>query len=368
MSWIVQIAGLLLILLILSDIYMTVLYPHSGVAFVSPRVSQGLWWLFRRLAALVPSRQGTILSFNGPTLLVVIALTWIVSLIIGFALIAWPALGNTIQASQGPTPTSFTTALYYSGYGLTTLGTGDIAPKSDGQRVLLVAQALMGFSVLTLTLAYLLSVYTALTRRNSFALSLHHRCDGTADASEMLARLGAGGNFSTAYQEIAVMAGDVLLLLESHNTYPVLHYFRFSEPYYAMSRIMFLVMDTATLIKSTLDDNVYTSFVQSSAVTQLWGGGLHLLDGLSQSFLPDQPEPGPPDQQTQQAWRDHYYRAVERLRAAGIATTNDLEAGAAYYVMLRQQWNTYVVAFAAYMAYEPESVSSSRRDTALKQT
>ena len=46
----------------------------------------------------------------------------------------------------------------------------------------------------------------------------------------MVVRLGADGNFSGARQEVEQIARDLLQLLESHHSYPVLHYFRFQKP------------------------------------------------------------------------------------------------------------------------------------------
>lgn len=59
---------------------------------------------------------------------------------------------------------------YYSGYSLTTLGTGDIVPKTATYRLLTVLEAVLGFSTFTRTLTYFLSVYSALRQRNVFAL------------------------------------------------------------------------------------------------------------------------------------------------------------------------------------------------------
>ncbi len=126
-----------------------------------------------------------------PSLLVATVAMWISLLILGFALIFWPALGNQIRMETGSTPTDFATAIYYSGYALTTLGTGEITTQTSTYRLLMVLEAVIGFSVLTMTLTYFSSVYSHLIERNTFALSIHHRTAKTADAAELLARIGA---------------------------------------------------------------------------------------------------------------------------------------------------------------------------------
>lgn len=64
-------------------------------------------------------------------MMVLSAATWGTLLLVGFALLAWPALGSSIRTSSGTTPTDFMSALYNSGHSLTTLGTGDIVPRTS---------------------------------------------------------------------------------------------------------------------------------------------------------------------------------------------------------------------------------------------
>ncbi len=355
MDWVAKIVGMGLVLLALIDLYLTVLYPRLSSGILSLPLGKGIWCLFKRAARFLPVKGKRLLSHAGSILLIVIVVVWISLLISGFALIVWPDLGSAIQASQGQTPTDFGTALYYSGYSLTTLGVGDLVPKTHLYRLLTILEAALGFSVFTLTITYLLSVYSALIRRNNFALTLHHRTAGTVDAAELLARFGAGGTLSGIQQDISNMASDLMHLLESQHSYPVLLYFRFRQTYYALPRMLYLSLDTATLIKSALNPEDYRSLVHSTAVAQLWGGTLQLLTEVSGAFLPK----GRPNinEQQEQAWRQRYYRAVEKLRTEGIATVSDLEDGANSYIELRRKWQPDLAALSAYMAYEWSEVA-----------
>ncbi|GAB1543850.1 hypothetical protein NUACC21_65260 [Scytonema sp. NUACC21] len=309
-----------------------------------------MWWLFRLIARLMPFKDERVLSHSGPVLMIATVVVWVCLLTFGFALIVWIDLGWAVQSSDGTTETSFITALYYSGFSLTTLGTGDLTPETDFQRLVIVIEAALGFSVFTLTITYLLSVYSAITRRHTFALSLHHRSVGTADAAEILARLGASGELSGVQQDISNMARDLINLLESQHSYPALLYFRFHQCYYALPRILFLAMDTATLIKSALNTKKYRSVTHSTAVEELWGGGLQLIVELSGLFLPK--NRSKKNDCIEQMWRLRYYDAVEKMKAEGIETVDDLEEGVYLYIYLRRQWNPYVVALARYMAYD----------------
>ena len=356
---ILQLLGAALVLVALSDIFLTVLYARSGAGLLSDRLHKGLWRLFRGAARSFPRFKNRLLAYAGPLLLVVTALFWIALLLLGFSLIIWPALGSEIRAGSGPTPTDFAAALYYTGYSLTTLGNGDLVPHTSFYRLLTVFEAAVGFSVLTLALTFFTSVYSALVRRNTFALGLHHRALGTADAAVLLTRLAPGGDFSSARSEVSKMADELLNLYESHHFYPVLHYFRFEGEAYSLARITLLTLDTATLVRSALDERAYRPFVRSAAVAALWGGGTQLLEGVSAMSLPE-PGPGKVEElaaESEQLWRAHYLRATETLRAEGIAVTHDLKAGADSYVALRREWGEYVAAFADYMAYDWDEVA-----------
>lgn len=355
MSVLVQVVGTTLILLALVDIYLTVLHPRIDSSLISVPLARTAWQFFRSFVwTFVPKKRYQLLSYSGPAIVVIIVAAWALLLTFGFALISWTGLGTAIQASQGQTPTDFFTALYYSGFSLTTLGTGDLVPQTSAFRLLVVLEAALGFSIFTLTITYILSVYSALIRRNTFALSLHHRTNNTADSAELLARLAADNNLNTIQQDISNMARDLIYLLESQNTYSVLLYFRFRQTYYALPRIMYLSMDLVTLIKSALDTEKYRSVVESAAVTELWCGGLHFLEEVCNALIPETRSHR--REQNEQAWREHYYRAVERLETEGIKTVSDPEESAALYISMRHEWEAYLIRLMNYMGYDRREI------------
>jgi hypothetical protein len=350
MDRLVQIVGVGIVALTLIDIYLTVLYPSLTSSLVSLPLCKGIWQLFRLTASAMPFNRDQVLSHCGPITIIAIIVLWVSLLLCGFALISWPELGSSIKASQEQTPTDFATALYYSGYALTTLGSGDILPKTSVHRLLILLQAAIGFSIFTLTITYILAVYSALAIRNTFALSLHYRTASTGDAVELLTRLGASGEFNDSRQEIADIARELINLLEAQHSYPVLLYFRFRQTLYAMPRILFLAMDSATLIKSALNCEKNRPLIHSTAVAELWGSGLQLVIELSRSLVPK--GRSTINEQREKLWRERYYQAVERLRAEGIETVTDLEEGANLYISLRGKWEPALARLTDYMAYK----------------
>lgn len=101
MPVLVQSVGVGVVLLALADIFLTVLHPRSGKGLLSTRLNELVWRLFRSVALALPRGRDALLSHGAPTLLGLTVIMWATLLILGFALVMWPALGSSIQASQG---------------------------------------------------------------------------------------------------------------------------------------------------------------------------------------------------------------------------------------------------------------------------
>lgn len=347
-------AGTLLVLLILLDVYLTVLYARIGSGIVSRHVARGTWGAFSRFSKPLGRFRGQMLSYCGPTILVLVVAIWVVALETGFALIVWPKLGTSVRANSGPTPTDFATAMYVVGNSITTAGASDMAPQTPFFRLLTTFSSLVGISIITLTLTYFLEVYNALQRRNTLALKLQLATAGTGDAAELIAGVGPSGRFEVGYAHLAEVAAELTSFKESHHFYPVLFYFRFREAYYAASRVALLTLDAVTLIKSALDDRKFGWLKESAAVEQLWRASVRLITVMAWNFMPGG-EGGapttPPDDATLDRWRRRYHAAVRRLQQAGIETLADDAAGAEAYVALRQKWDGHLSRFAGFMMH-----------------
>ena len=348
--------GAALIVFVLADVFLTVLYARMGNGVISHRLACWTWCAFRAIARPFPRQKDRILSFCGPTILVLMVGTWLSLLMCGGAMVIKPALGGSVQSNQGPTSTHFTTALYIAGDAMTTVGASDISPKTPFYRLFYTFLSIIGISVLTLTVTYFLEIYNALQARNTYVVKLHHATNNTGDAAELLAGLGAGGEFQYGYAHLAEMAAEAASLHEVHHFYAVLLYFRFAEPFYALGRGVLVTLDTISLLKSALDDARYGWLKESAAVTQVWRGAMRTVTELSIVFLPQGLPQGEPDPQTIERWRRRYAAALRRLRQAGITTIADEAAGAEVYITLRAQWDRYVHAFAEHMIHPMDQI------------
>jgi hypothetical protein len=361
MDLLLPLIGAVVVLATLVDVYLTVLQGGS-VALLSNHLNRAVWVTFRWTSGYVP-RRDSFLTYAGPTIIFATVGMWVVLLLAGFALIYWPALGEGIAAPDGPTPTGFATALYVSGVSLSTLGTGDLVAQDDWHRLLMASEAIVGFSVVTASLTYLLGVYNAIMRNNASAAWMHHATGDRGDAVQLICHLGPGGDFNGARGTLSTMSHDLVEIVESHHTYVVLRFFRFTNPDLSLPRVALLTLDTTSLIATALDQDAYRTLRGSAAVVQLRKGGRQLVTELAPNFIPS----GMPAEEARHldepAWREHYRKALLALRDEGIRTVADPAAGEERYVALRREWMPLVAAFTHYLAYDWQEVAPAQPET-----
>lgn len=365
-AWAEQFIGALLILLILLDVFLTVLYARAGIGILSNLVAKMTWRFFRRLSKLFGSYQGIVLSLCGPAILVLLIAVWTFVLTLGAALVIHPSLGTSVTVLSGETPTDFVTALFAGGSSLAVVGASEFTPTTGGFQLFYIFTSLLGVSITSLTLAYLLQVYNALQRRNGIALSLHLGTGETGDAADLVAGLGPEGKFDGGYSNLTDLATEMAHVKESHHFYAVLFFFRFNESYYSISQSTLVALDTVTLIKSALDDKKYAWLKESLSTTQLWRASMMLLETMEDTFLSDElsDEQKQPDKQMLENWRRRYTAALKRLRQANIETVADEAAGFNTYAALRAEWDGYIRMLAPKMGYEMKDVDAAGTDPA----
>ncbi len=353
-----QTIGAFIIMLILLDVFLTVLYARIGTGIISYQLAHLAWRFFLFLSKPFRRARANVLSFCGPVIVILLVVVWALGLTCGTALIIHPKLGTSVRAGNGSTPTDFITALYTGGSSISVVGSSDLAPQTSGFRLFYLLNSVVGMSVVSLTLTYLMQIYTALQQRNTLGLKLHLMTSKTDDAAELVAGLGPQGQFNSSYSNLADLAVEMTQVKELHHFYPVLFYFRFREPYYSVSMSALVALDTVTLLKTGLPDEQYGWLKSSASVSQLWHAALLLVTILEGTFLPggspDQPEP--PDGPTQERWSRRYFAGLQRFQQAGIDTVANEQAGAAAYISLRTQWDAYITKLAPALAYSMNEI------------
>ena len=359
MSSVLQVSsGALLMLFGLLDVFLTVLYARAGTGIFSRYVCAWEWRLLRRVATLFGERSQLFLSLCGPAIVLLLISWWALLLTVGAALIFHPYLGSAIAISSGPTPTDFISAIYAAANSMSIVGSSGFSPQTSTFRLIFMFNSLIGMSVISLTLTYLMQIYNALQQRNSVGLHLFLLSGMTGSSAEMLVRIAPLGRVDSGFNTLSDLASSLVQLKEMHHFYPVLLYFRFEEAYYSVSFVTSMVLDCASLIESGLDAKEYSWLQNSAALAELWSGSLLLLDMIQRLLGPANgsgPKRGTDESDVEQ-WRRHYFRSVGLFKDGGIRPAPDVEQGAGKYIELRATWALQISALAEFMMYPTENV------------
>jgi hypothetical protein len=206
--WFEPILGALLMAVVLADVFLMVLYARAGTGVISSRLARLVWLAVRGSAS---SRNNHLLSLCGPLIVVALLLTWSILLALGAALVVHPQLGTSITSSNQETPTDFVTALYVAGSSLSIVGGSNFGPQSAGAKLLFLLNSVLGTSVISLTITYLMQIYGALRSRNSLCLKIHVLSGETGDAAELLAHLFAKNQLSAGYNNLSELAAELTM-------------------------------------------------------------------------------------------------------------------------------------------------------------
>lgn len=233
MAWVLSALGVLVIVLVLRDVFHTLWHP-SGHGRISRAVMIAVWRLSRR------SSRTALLA--GPVAMVTVILTWGSAVVLGGALLYLPHLPHGFHYAAGLNPADRSPpldALYLSLVDVTTLGLGDIVPAEGWLRVVVPLQALVGFSLLTAAVSWILQIYPALRRRRILALRL------TALTHAGAARSIGDLPSPAAAQLLSDLATGVVGMQVDLSQYAETYYFRDSDRDMALAHVLSYASDLA---------------------------------------------------------------------------------------------------------------------------
>jgi hypothetical protein len=254
MHALVGITGLLLIIVVLWDVFETIVLPRR----VTRRVRltrlfyRFIWQPWSAFARSIhkSKRRETFLSIFGPLSLLVLLSLWALFLILGFAFIHW-AIGSRIIVPGGPT--DFLADFYFSGTTFFTLGLGDLAPVGGVARMVTVIEASVGFGLLALVIGYLPVLYQSFSRREVNISMLDARAGTPPIACELLRRHQEAQSMDSLDQLLRDWESWAADLLESHLSYPVLCFFRSQHDNQSWLAALSTVLDACSLVMVGID-------------------------------------------------------------------------------------------------------------------
>jgi Ion channel len=224
--------GVALIALALRDIF-DVLFHPLGRGMIARAVVRTLAAAARK----APRHTGTLGLLAGPIGYIAVVATWAALLAVGWALVFLPQMPQGFHFDPGLDPAThsgFLDALYVSLVNLTSLGYGDISPSASWLRILGPVETMFGLGLLTASISWLLSIYNAISRRDSLA----HEVALAKEAEERL-----GEKLADADPELleTMLAGFSEQLIRSRRDiihFPIVHYFRTEDEERALAGLL----------------------------------------------------------------------------------------------------------------------------------
>lgn len=239
---VVAAAGVWLVGITVLSAIRTVVLPRAVSTFITGTV----FVTTRRVFALLIYRaeayetRDRILALYAPVSLVILPLVWLALVMVGFAGLFWAAGYGSVMES-----------LAASGSSVTTLGSTVI--DQTGHRVLSFAEAGIGLLVIALLITFLPSLYSDFSRREAQVSLLEVRAGSPPTAVELLQRAHRIRGLPQLGEEFGQWERWFAELEQSQTAFPVLAFFRSSQPERSWVTAAGTVLDAASLHASTLD-------------------------------------------------------------------------------------------------------------------
>lgn len=237
--------GLLVVLLTIIDIIWTTLWVDGGAGFITNKICTLLWILMTRMNR---GNDG-ILKFSGPIILITTLVNWIILLWIGWTLIfsgSFESITNTVNNN----PIEWKNFIYYSGYSIFTLGSGDYAPTSPLWQILTTIASGTGMLFFTLGASYIISVIGAVGDKRSFASSVL----GIGSSPEEIVIESWNGNDVSSIDLLLMNLSDNLSKLSvKHKAYPLLHYYHTNKKQQASAIAIPIIDDALSIMEFAIE-------------------------------------------------------------------------------------------------------------------
>jgi hypothetical protein len=321
------IIGLALVLLLVIDVHSTVFIPRGQPGLLSRRFYRASWLLWKRISERLPgSWRRIFLAQLGPMLVPLTVMVWGALLVIGFALMYAPWVGqfDISPVESGPMP-RWALAFYYSGYSAVTLGVGDVVPNGTVPRVMAVIEAGLGFALFTVSITYLLSVYSARNESAglSLAISRYVGSDEGDDPVSLLIGVAQSSATEGMGDWLGQIAFELATLVELRGQYPLLHFFHEPNDDRAVPIALSELMELITLCRAMLDPGEYPALADGPTVRAVERLGVHYLADFHWKDTRD-------EEVLCQRRRRHYDAARSRFEDAGMALRPDDQAWARF--------------------------------------
>jgi hypothetical protein len=299
------VAGLALLLVILYDIFQSVVLPRPAINKLATvrYIVRALYWMWRWVGnrmTSIPRRERWLATY-GPVAVLAIFIAWGLALVLAYGLII-----DGVRDELHPVPESFGTSVYFSASTLVPLSYGDFVPEGVPARLATIAESATGVILAALAITLLFSLYQSFQRREELVVTLDAFAGAPPSGVQMLETAATHGMPEELIKTFDDWRQWAAAVLESHLAYPMLVFFRSSHDNEAWLNSFGAVMDAAILVMSTVEDK------SEGPAKLMYRVGNHLVEDLSWYFPRWTPRSDSPIIE-----RFEFDQAWERLRKAG---------------------------------------------------
>lgn len=343
---VVFLAGLAVVVAVFGSALRTVVIPRDIPSRITRFVFLTMRSLFRLRArpSLPYEQRDRIMALYAPFSLLVLLLTWITTVILGYTAMYWGLGGRPLRD-----------AFALSGSSVLTLGFG--RPSDLPATVLVFSEAALGLILLALLITYLPSIYGVFSRREHMVAGMDLRGGSPPTAVEVLKRSWQVDGFRTLGTLWRRGEQWFLELMETHTSFPAVVFFRSPVPEHSWVTSAGAILDSASLLQSAVDRPP-----DPDAAYCIRAGYLALRRIAVFFRIPFNPDPGP--EEPISILRDEFDEACDELAAVGVPLRDDRDQAWREFVGWRVNYDRVLIALAGLtMApYAPWSSDRSIRD------
>jgi hypothetical protein len=299
------VAGLFVVVATFASAVRAVVIPRGLRARLSRFVFFNARRLFRLWARPSDSyeKRDRVMSLYAPVSLLLLLLTWLALVMVGFTLMYWGLGGRSLRE-----------ALAVSGSALLTLGFE--RPTDLPATVLVFSEAAMGLTLLALLITYLPAIYNVFSRRENLVAALEVRAGSPPTGVEMLQRSWRVDRLETLHGLWERWESWFLELRETHTSIPAAVFFRSPLPQHSWVTAAGAVLDGASMLLSVVDRPA-----DPQAAYCIRAGYLSLRQIADFFGIPYDPDPRPDDPISIE--RDEFEEACQALEKQGLPLKPD---------------------------------------------
>src|SRR5437016_2496948 len=320
--------------------------PGRKKVLLSRTVFRTSFRLFRLVIVRIPSEQlrGTLSALNAPMSVMLLRLTWVILLLIGFTMMFW-----------GVSEPSLGTALSLSGAAITT--EGFLAPQGEAQTTVYIMGGVIGLGIVGLLITFLPTVYSIYSQREEEVTRVAFRFGSPPSGVKVLEQAYLLGLTQELDEFWRTWEDWFETMAETHISNSEVIFYRSSQPGTSWITTAGAILDASALFSSTVDrqDVPWLQLCFQAGCRTLADiaadVGIQLRSALASSG-------------SIHVTRAEYDAACEQLRSAGVPLKGDREESWRAFVSMRSQYDFALIALANFV-HAPQAPWSSDRKLGL---